>query len=92
MLCGLSHLKRLFRRRSRNECRNVIGDTSENTICTRNYSPEPPSLKDEAEEAKEVEEANPFSALSEIACAAPVENPEEDNLYRRHFLEDRHRI
>ena len=91
MLCGLSDLKRLFRRRSRNGSSNVVGDTSDNTIGTHNSSSRPPSLKDEAEEAKEAEEVNPFGALSEIACAPPVENPEENNLYRRHFLEDRHR-
>ena len=91
MLCGLSHLKQLFRRRSHNGSSNVTDDTSANTIGTHNTSPEPLSLKNEAEEAKEVEEANPFSALSEIACAAPVENPKEENLYQRHFLEDRHR-
>ena len=91
MLCGISHLKRLFRRRSRNRSSNVIGDTSQNTNDTHNSSPKPPSLKEEAEEAKEVEEVNRFSALSEIACAAPVENPKEENLYRKHFLEDRDR-
>ena len=83
MACGLSYLKRFFRRRVRDGSSNAVGGPPQKAIGAHHHSASPPSVEEKDEEAE------PFAELSEVACPPPIANPDERRLYKKEFLEDR---
>ena len=83
MLCGLSYLQGLFSRGNRSGSSDCVGDASQRALGNNHLSAGPPPGKIEDREA------DPYAALSEVACPPPIENPDERRLYQKHYLEDR---
>lgn len=75
MLCGLSFLKGLSWRTSRNGSSDAAVDISHNAVRAHHHSARPPPVEDEDDQA------DSFACLSEVVCLPPVDNSEDIHLY-----------